>query len=53
MYYSEGYTWADIAGELLAYGVDPNIVSPDIVIRHLDAPSPERCAADIAYEVNY
>ena len=46
----EGWTWADLAGELWARGIDPDEVSSRELDRALDDPTPELAAERLAKE---
>ncbi len=47
---NEGWTWGDLAGELIARGIDPDSVDINGV---LDAPLPEIAARCIERGVDY
>lgn len=46
----EGYTWSDLAGELMARGINPEDISD--VTPYLNEPTAERCADRITQELN-
>jgi hypothetical protein len=48
---NEGWTWADLAGELISRGIDPDYVGD--ISGVLDAPSPEIAARCVAADVPY
>jgi hypothetical protein len=44
----DGWTWGDLAGELMARGIDPDSVADHEIEQVLDCPTPERAAANIS-----
>lgn len=47
---NEGWTWADLAGELWARGIDPDDIGSSELQRVLHHSAPEIAAADLAGE---
>ena len=44
---NEGWTWGDLAGELMERGIDPDYVSSEAISRNLDWSTPELAAENI------
>ncbi len=44
---NEGWSWGDLAGELMAQGIDPDTVTASMLEPYLDCQSPEQAAEAI------
>lgn len=49
---NEGWSWGDLAGELMVRGIDPDDVDNDSIMESLNRHTPEQAAQQIERDYN-